>query len=239
MWPPLTLKPDELHEIVNKLAPRNGGPGLGTGGGARAHSQSGDGRVARDAGAHLEPRRQGLAHDVPARHQTPAAQTAERVRPESGPHAPARDDLSLRDHQDAHPRSRRHASRISSRRLCRARSGPRGAAGSGRSSLRPKPSQHHRRRHSQLYGQVSRGHDAGHAAGGSEQGLGRPRRTRMPAHHRRAGPGRREGRAAGMVSHFGRREDLHGQRRGEHGLDCPRPPPPGRVHARRAARSIC
>ena len=77
-------------------------PGLGTSGGARPHSQSATGRAARYGGAHLDPGRQRFAHDLPARHQTATAETADRVRPESRPHAPARADLPLRNRQDAH-----------------------------------------------------------------------------------------------------------------------------------------
>ena len=47
-------------------------------------------------------------------------------------------------------------------------------------------------RDSQLHHQVSRGHDAGAAAGRSEQGSGRARRTRVPSHSRGPGSGRRE-----------------------------------------------
>ena len=43
----------------------------------------------------------------------------------------------------------------------------------------------------------------------------------------------REGRTTGMVSHLRRSQDLHGERRGEHGLDCPRSAPLDRVHAGR------
>ena len=80
-------------------------PGIGTGGGARPHSPSGDRRTARHGGAHFEPGRQRDAHHLPTRGQAPTPQTADRIRPESRPHAPARAHLPLRNHQDAHARS--------------------------------------------------------------------------------------------------------------------------------------
>ena len=74
-----------------------------------------------------------------------------------------------------------------------------------RSPLRRKYCKHHRRRHSHLYRQVSGGHGSGHVAWGSEQGLGRPCRTGMSSHSRCTGSGCGNAGTSGVVHSVGRR----------------------------------
>ena len=67
VWPPLTLKRDELRRHRAQTGSCDRRPGTGTGGGTRPHSESADRRVARHGGAHFEPGRHRVAHDLPAR----------------------------------------------------------------------------------------------------------------------------------------------------------------------------
>ncbi len=89
--------------------------------------------------------------------------------------------------------------RIPARRLCRARSRRRGHLVPVDRPYGQNKRQHRRRRDSQLHDQISRGHDAGHAAGRSQQGSGSARRARMPAHHCRPGSGSADGSTSGVV----------------------------------------
>ena len=185
VWPPLNLKRDELHDIVHKLAPATEGLGL-------------EQVVVR---ARIPNPATGELRDMVVRISSPGGsgmlitfRPADKLQPIKPLTEYDQKVVRMRQRGLIYPYEivkmltpAREDTRAEfpARRFCRARSRRRGPAGSGRSSLWPEQSQHHRRRHPQLHRQVSRGHDARPAAGRSEQRSGRHRRTGMPAHHRR------------------------------------------------------
>jgi hypothetical protein len=62
VWPAAQSWAGRVARSCAQTGARDGRPGVGTSGSARSHSQSGDRRVARHDGAHLEPGRQRYAH---------------------------------------------------------------------------------------------------------------------------------------------------------------------------------
>ena len=69
VWPTLDLKPDEVNDLVHKLARSTDGLGSGAGGGAGPHSQSANRRVAGHGDAHLGSGGCRSADDLPPRGQ--------------------------------------------------------------------------------------------------------------------------------------------------------------------------
>ena len=85
----------------------------------------------------------------------------------------------------------------------------------------------------ELHRPLPGGHEAGGAARRPEPRHGLARRAGVPAHHGGPRPGRAAEGPAGVVRGLRRRQDLHGERHREHGLDLPGAAPDHRVHAAR------
>ena len=113
VWPPLTLQPDELRDLVRKLAPATDGLGLEQVI-VRAripHPTTGELRemVVRIS----TPGGSGILISYRPADKLHAHSNAARIRPESRPHASAWAHLPLRNYQNAHTRSGIHPGGIS------------------------------------------------------------------------------------------------------------------------------